>query len=165
MANKIPYHIPDDPRLKTVKRISKLMDEEFSIGGFKFGLDPILNLIPIAGDAGTYIVSIGLILTMLKHGVSGKVAMKMIGNATLDAVVGAIPIIGWIFDFAYKANTRNTKLLAEYYTEGKHTGSGKGYVILIALIFLAIIITISIFAFYLIRFLAREIDTTLGLPA
>lgn len=163
MAKKIPYTLPDDPRLSSVKRISKLMDEEFSIGGFKFGLDPILNLIPVAGDVGTYVVSLSLIFTMLKHGVSGKVAMKMIGNATLDALVGAIPVIGWIFDFTYKANMRNTKLLAEYYTEGKHTGSAKPYVALFALLFLGLLILISIGAFYIIRLLAAEIDRATGL--
>ncbi|MFX7140374.1 DUF4112 domain-containing protein, partial [Acinetobacter baumannii] len=74
------------------------MDEQFSIGGFKFGLDPLLNLIPVAGDVSSYIISVALIITMAQHGASGRVAIKMLGNATLDALVGTIPVLGWIFD-------------------------------------------------------------------
>jgi len=56
------------------------MDEEFSVAGFKFGLDPILNLVPIAGDLGGYIISIALIFTMMKHGASGKLLVKNAGE-------------------------------------------------------------------------------------
>ena len=139
--------IPDDPRLKTIKRISKLMDEQFSIGGFKFGLDPILNLIPIAGDISGYAVSVALIITMLQHGVSGKLAIKMLGNATLDALVGVVPFLGWIFDFTFKANTRNVKLLTEHYTQGKHHGSATPVVISI-LITMLIVLALVIFLSY-----------------
>lgn len=138
--------LPDDPRLKMVKRVTKLMDEQFSIGGFKFGIDPLLNFIPVAGDLGGYIVSVALILTMVQHGVSGRVAVKMLGNATLDALVGAIPFLGWIFDFTYKANTRNVKLLSEHYTQGKHKGSATPVVmgvLISVLIVLALVVFIS----------------------
>lgn len=132
----IPAPITNDPRLKMVQRITRLMDEQFSVGGFKFGLDPVLNLIPVAGDVSSYIISIALIITMAQHGASGRVAMKMLGNATLDALVGAIPVLGWIFDFSYKANTRNLKLLTEHYTEGKHRGSAKPVIISILIVML-----------------------------
>jgi hypothetical protein len=146
-------HLPDDSRLKMVKRISKLMDEEFSIGGFKFGLDPILNLIPFAGDISGYIISTALIVTMAQHGASGKLAVKMLFNATLDALIGAIPILGWIFDFTYKANTKNVKLLSDHYTKGKHQGSAYPIILLIliaALIILILVIFISIKALQLL---------------
>ena len=117
---------PIDPRLKSIAKISKLMDSQFEIGGFKFGLDPILNLIPFAGDAATGVVSFALVYSMHKHGASGKIVVKMLWNVLVDLVVGAIPLLGWVFDFYFKANDRNIKLLNEHYLEGKHTGSGKG---------------------------------------
>jgi phosphoglycerol transferase MdoB-like AlkP superfamily enzyme len=135
----IPAPIINDPRLKMVQRVTRLMDEQFSIGGFKFGLDPVLNLIPVAGDVSSYIISVALIITMAQHGASGRVAMKMLGNATLDALVGTIPVLGWIFDFSYKANTRNLKLLTEHYTEGKHRGSAKPVIISILVIMLLVL--------------------------
>ena len=159
-----PPDLSNDPRLGMVRRISKLMDEEFSIGRFKFGLDPILNFIPVAGDLAGYLVSATLILTMLKHGASGKLVLKMMANASLDALVGAIPILGWIFDFAFKANTRNVKLLHEYYTEGKHEGSAAPYIVPLIMLFLVVLASILILGIWLIKLFAGYMDSQL-LPA
>lgn len=158
MANVKNYEIPDDPRLKNVKRISKLLDEQFSIGGFKFGIDPLLNFIPIAGDAGSYLISVFMIITMAKHGVSGKALMKMIGNVTFDALVGAIPVLGWIFDFTYKANTRNMRILSQYYTEGKHTGSAKPYIGVIIAVLIVVLAFIGIGSFFLLRWIWQGLN-------
>ena len=141
-----------------IKRITKLMDEQFSIGGFKFGLDPILNVIPFAGDIGGYTVSVALIFTMLQHGVSGKLAMKMLWNATLDALIGAIPFIGWIFDFTYKANTRNVKLLAEHYTHGKHRGSATPVIVGFLLSVLVILALVAFVSFKLLQWLIQYLN-------
>lgn len=150
--------LPDDARLKMIKRVTKLMDEQFNIGGFKFGLDPILNFIPFAGDIGGYTVSVALIFTMLQHGVSGKLAMKMLWNATLDAVIGAIPLVGWIFDFTYKANTRNVKLLSEHYTQGKHGGSATPVIIGFLLSVLIILGLVAFISFKLLQWLIAYLD-------
>jgi phosphoglycerol transferase MdoB-like AlkP superfamily enzyme len=124
--NTFQTSTPVDPRLKSIAKISKLMDSQFEIGGFKFGLDPILNLIPFAGDAASGVVSFALVYSMHKHGASGKIVVKMLLNVLVDLLVGAIPLLGWVFDFYFKANDRNIKLLNEHYLEGKHTGSGNG---------------------------------------
>lgn len=148
--NSLPDKAGSDPRLRMVQKVTRLMDEQFSVGGFKFGIDPILNFIPIAGDLGGYIISVALIITMIQHGASGRVAMKMLGNATLDALIGAIPVLGWIFDFAYKANTRNLKLLTEHYTDGKHRGSARPVIISVLitmLIVLALLLWLVIILF------------------
>ncbi|WP_114789396.1 DUF4112 domain-containing protein [Niabella yanshanensis] len=155
----IPAPINNDPRLKMVQRVTRLMDEQFSVGGFKFGLDPILNLIPVAGDVSSYIISITLIITMAQHGASGRVAMKMLANATLDALVGSIPVLGWIFDFSYKANTRNLKLLTEHYTEGKHRGSAKPVIISILIIMLLVLTLLVYLVIKLFQWLEALIMT------
>jgi len=155
---KKKFEIPDDKRLIAVKRISKLMDEQFSIGGFKFGLDPILNLVPVAGDLGGYLVSIALIFTMMQHGASGKLLLKMLGNATLDALLGAIPVLGWIFDFVFKANTYNVKLLSEYYAEGKHTGTGRGIILMMLVLFLIILIAVVWLSLWFLKTVTGYID-------
>lgn len=123
------------------------MDEQFRLPGtnFRFGLDPILNFIPVAGDLGGFAVSTILLLTMAKHGVSRKVLLLMTLNIILDSTIGAIPILGNIFDFAYKSNTRNIKLLKEHYEDGKHQGSGKGiiaWIIIILILSFALIVYI-----------------------
>jgi len=127
-----------DSKLKWVEWVSNLMDEKFRIPGtdFRFGLDPILNLIPVVGDLSGFAVSATLVATMARNGASGKLVTLMMLNIALDATIGAIPIIGQIFDFTYKANSRNIRLLKQHYAEGRHKGSGKGIIALILVIFL-----------------------------
>jgi hypothetical protein len=72
------------------------MDDKFRIPGtnFRFGLDPILNLIPFAGDVSGFLVSAALLYVMAKNGVSRKVLILMAINISVDAAIGAIPLIG-----------------------------------------------------------------------
>ncbi len=140
-------------KLKWINRMSKLMDEQFSIGGYKFGIDPLLNFIPYAGDIATYIMSLILVITMMRHGVSGKVAIKMIGNVTADALLGAIPVLGWIFDFGFKANKKNVKLLREHYVTGKNKGSAKPYIIAVIIVLLIVMIFVFWLSFRLLQWI------------
>jgi hypothetical protein len=130
------------PELEWVDKIAWLMDSQFRVPGtkFRFGLDPILGLIPFAGDLASYGISAVVVMAMARHGVSGKVVILMIGNVLLDAIIGSIPILGNIFDFAYKANNRNISLLKKHYQEGKYQGSGRKIIIGVALVFLALFI-------------------------
>ncbi|WKK58658.1 DUF4112 domain-containing protein [Sphingobacterium sp. BN32] len=130
-----------------VERLSVLMDSRFRIGNFRFGLDPILNFIPFAGQIATFIISLILVTVMYRNGASGKIAIKMLLNVTSDAILGSIPLLGNIFDFFNKANDKNIKLLREHYYENKHQGSGKNIIFLIVSI-LAIVITLVIYAMY-----------------
>lgn len=143
-------------RLKWVEEISRLMDNKFRLPGtnFRFGLDPILNFVPGLGAVSGFAISGGLLLTMAKYGASGKVLGLMITNIVLDALIGAIPVLGWIFDFAYKANTRNIKLLKEHYTEGKHQGSGKGLIFYIIMILIVLSVLIIYLLWQLIEWVA-----------
>lgn len=146
-------------RLKWVERISYLMDEQFRLPGtnFRFGLDPIINLIPVAGDLGGFAVSTMLLLTMAKHGVSRKVLIKMTLNIILDTAIGAIPILGNIFDFAYKSNTKNINLLKEHYDEGKHQGSGTGIIVWIVIILLISFLLVGYLLWLLLSWLGSFI--------
>ncbi|WP_205942721.1 DUF4112 domain-containing protein [Pedobacter psychroterrae] len=130
----------DTNKFPLLSRISYLMDEQFRFPGtkFRFGLDPILNLIPIAGDMAGLVVSAGLLLAMAKKGASNKLVVLMSLNILLDATIGAIPIIGQLFDFFFKANSRNIKLMKEHYLEGKHQGSGKNVVVTVVVILIVL---------------------------
>ncbi len=136
--------IETDQRFRWIDRISVLMDSKFRIPGTKvrFGLDPILSLIPIVGNLSTYAVSAMLIWNMYRYGASRKVALMMIGNVVIDTLVGSIPLLGNVFDVFYKANNRNVQLLREHYQQGKHTGSGKGIIATVLLILFAILLAL-----------------------
>ncbi|WP_207535482.1 DUF4112 domain-containing protein [Desertivirga arenae] len=129
-------------KLRWVEKLSYLLDEQFRLPGtnFRFGLDPILNLIPFAGDMSGLLISAALVLTLAKNGASSKIVTLMVLNIVLDATIGGIPIIGQIFDFFFKANKRNIRLLNEHYVEGKHQGSGKGVLLGVGLVLVMIFI-------------------------
>jgi hypothetical protein len=131
----------DVPNMEWVERFARFMDSKFVIPGTKvrFGVDPILSLFPIVGDLITYLISGMLIYTMHTQGASRKVVIKMIMNSTLDTIIGAIPVVGTIFDIFYRSNDRNVRLLKEHYLEGKHQGSGNGILIGITLLALLIV--------------------------
>jgi hypothetical protein len=129
------------PAMESFERMAKLLDSKFEIPGtgIRFGLDPLLSFIPLLGDLITLVISTMLIRTMQKHGASHKVVVKMLMNAGLDTLIGAVPLVGTVFDVFYRANERNVRLLREHYYEGKHQGSGTGLLVLIFLIIVLIV--------------------------
>ena len=144
-----------DSSLRDLDYIAQLMDSRFRIPGtnIRFGLDPILSLFPAAGNIVSYIISGLLVLQMVRHGASGKLAIKMIFNICLDFLISSIPILGTIFTVGYKANNRNVRLLKDYYGQGFHRGSGLGLLLtvigvlillVVVFIFLALMLTVWI---------------------
>ncbi|MEO6732943.1 MAG: DUF4112 domain-containing protein [Ferruginibacter sp.] len=122
--------------------LAKLMDAQFKLPGtnIRFGLDALIGLVPGAGDFGTLLVSGYMVMVLAKNGASGFVLARMTLNILLDALVGSIPILGDIFDVAFKANQRNMKLMREHYVEGRHRG-GAWKVVLPVLVMLLLIVT------------------------
>lgn len=152
---------PEEKRLQDfqwVKRTSKWMDSKFSIGKFRFGLDPILNFIPLGGQVASFGISLMLVVVMYRNGVGSKVAVKMLLNVMMDATLGSIPLIGNIFDFFNKANQKNINLLKEHYFEGKHQGSAKG--LLMSIFFILLLFCGVIF--YLMWLLADWLFSFIG---
>jgi hypothetical protein len=144
-SSPLPTTFDADERLRWVEHVARLMDSQFQLPGtrFRFGLDPLLGLIPVVGDLTSTVVSVALLLTMLRHGASGAVVVRMALNILIDTILGGIPLIGNIFDFAYKSNERNVALLRRHYAEGRHTGSGKG---LVALVLLVLVVAFGLVA-------------------
>lgn len=105
--------VPDDDRLRHLDRLSEILDSAFAIPGtrFRIGLDGIIGLIPGIGDATGAALSIYLIFEAARLGLPLSTLLHMVGNVAVETAVGAIPIVGDIFDFAWKANTRNMALV------------------------------------------------------
>ena len=94
-----------------------LLDDRFRVPGtdFRFGLDPIIGILfPGIGDAVTGAGSVGLLALALRRGVPRVVLFRMILNILVDVVAGTLPIVGDIFDAAYKSNRRNLELIREH---------------------------------------------------
>ncbi len=102
---------------RLLDRVAWLMDRAIPIPGTRatVGLDAILGLLPVGGDLLTGVVQVGLVLVALGHyRVPTPVVIRMLGNVLVDVGVGCIPILGDLFDVAFKANTRNMRLLDPY---------------------------------------------------
>ncbi len=107
------------------ERWANLLDTQFVIPGtrIRFGADFLLGLLPGLGDAVSLGFSGILVAAMARQGASPLLLVRMLINILLDAVVGAIPVLGNLFDLFYRANSRNVKLMRQHYREGKHRGS------------------------------------------
>ncbi len=94
-----------------LKRIETLMDRQFSLFGIRFGADALLGFVPVVGDLVAGGVGVYLILEARRQGARKWTVVKMIGNWALDMTLGAIPIIGDMFDIVFRSNSKNVKLL------------------------------------------------------
>jgi hypothetical protein len=135
--------------LRHMDTLAKLMDGQFRIPGteFRFGLDAVIGLIPGAGDFSTFLISAYMLTVLAKNGASGFVLSRMVLNIVIDALIGSIPVIGDLFDFVFKANQRNMKLMHEHYEEGRHRG-GAWKVIVPVLLVLGIFIVGLVWVVY-----------------
>lgn len=102
-------------RLDRLKRFANLMDSRFQVPGtgIRFGLDPLLGLIPGIGDGATALASFWIVYQARELGASIGLVARMLGNIAVDFVVGAVPLLGDLFDVSFKANRRNVALLEE----------------------------------------------------
>lgn len=83
-------------------------------GGFRIGLDGIIGLIPGVGDVVGGGLSSWILYQAYKQGAPKMILVRMLINVAIDAMVGAIPILGDLFDFFWKANQRNMALMDAY---------------------------------------------------
>lgn len=111
-------HPLDDDRTRSGKatlahRLAGLLDDAFTIPGtqLRFGLDGLIGLIPGIGDLLGAGLSSFIIALAARAGAPRPVLARMAGNVFIETLIGAIPFVGDIFDFAYKANRRNVALL------------------------------------------------------
>lgn len=122
---------PVDDRLANVRLLAQLMDSRFTIPGtnIRFGLDPLIGLfLPGVGSVASSVVSLALISTMARYGASRHLIIRMLLNVLLDTTLGAIPLLGSVFDVFYRANDRNIELLRQHYDEGRYQGNGAGLI-------------------------------------
>jgi hypothetical protein len=110
-AESNPTQETDVPeRLET---LSYLLDDAIPVPGtnYRIGIDPLLGVVPIGGDALALVPSLYIVLEAAYMGLGTGTIGRMLFNVFLDATIGSIPLIGTIFDAVWKANTRNLSLL------------------------------------------------------
>jgi hypothetical protein len=100
---------------RRLKSLAYLLDESIRLpGGYRIGWDGIIGLIPGIGDVAGLAVSAYIIAEAARLGAPKSVLLRMSANTAIDTIVGAIPLLGDLFDLAFKANRQNLRLLQSH---------------------------------------------------
>ena len=105
-----------------LRTLVRLLDSAFVVPGtsFRFGLDPLLGILfPGAGDVAGGLASTLLFVVAFRNRVPPGVILRMLVNVGVDAVVGAVPLLGDLFDAAYHSNEKNLELLERHAQPGR----------------------------------------------
>ena len=105
----------DQAAVDRMRLVSQLLDDAVPVPGtdYRIGLDPIMGAAPIAGDVVTGLISLYIVAESARLGVSYQTLLKMLLNVSIDVGGGSIPVVGTLFDAAWKSNKRNVKLLVD----------------------------------------------------
>jgi hypothetical protein len=142
----------DDPLLEW---LAWLMDESIAIGPWKIGLDGLVGLVPGLGDMAGAAVSGFIILGAAQRGIARSAVIRMVINVAVDAFLGALPLIGDIFDFAFKSNTRNIQIYREALRGERTVVKDWVFIGFVALLLLVIFSAPLVGLIYLGRYLGR----------
>lgn len=82
--------------------------------GFRFGLDSLIGLVPGVGDVVGLLLGAAILYEGVRIGAPRTLMVRMLRNSVLDAVMGVVPVVGDIADFAFKSNKRNARLLLDH---------------------------------------------------
>lgn len=101
---------------RRIGRVTHVLDELVSVPGtsIKVGLDPVIGVIPIAGDALAALVGVWVIIEASRFGIPRVVLGRMLANLVLDLGIGAIPLIGDAYDLFFRSNSRNLALFRRH---------------------------------------------------
>lgn len=103
-------------RLLRIKKLASLLDTQFQLpGGFRFGIDALIGLIPVLGDVVTVGFSLYILFQAWMIGVPNWVLARMLLNILIETLVDLIPVVGNLFDFFWKANQKNVEMLDKYF--------------------------------------------------
>ena len=123
---------------KSLDDLSRYLDGLFRIPGtgWRFGLDAILGLLPGVGDTASSVASLYILTAAHRYGVTRATLLRMALNVVLDTTVGALPLVGDIFDVYWKSNQRNVALLNRHMLaapseQGKLQRSDRWFVVLL----------------------------------
>lgn len=138
-----PQQGPNADAEEMIESIAWLMDRSIPIGGMRVGIDPILGLIPGVGDVLSSLISAVLIVQAHRSGAPKATVLRMVTNVGIDAAVGSVPFVGDLFDFAFKANSKNLELYRKS-VRGQHRASTDWAFLAVILVVLLAILAIPV---------------------
>jgi len=141
--------------------VTRWLDDYLRIPGTRIGigLDALIGLLfPGVGDALTGVGSAALLWLALRSGVPRVVLLRMVMNIGIDALFGAVPVVGDVFDVGWKANRKNLELIERHRRQPANKSAFGDYVVVglgIALLVLAVLLPLLLAAWF-VRALGRH---------
>jgi len=154
---KTPF-VPDGPsarELERFRRLAVLFDSAVRIPGtrWRFGADAVLGLVPGVGDIAGAVFALYGILVARRVGAPLVVQTRMLLHIALDVLAGTVPVIGDIFDIAFKAHMRNSRLL-DRWLENPRSVARRSKAALIASLVAALVLLLAVCGLALWAFVA-----------
>lgn len=149
----------DVQRTGAAGRIAWLLDDVIRIPGtnLRFGIDPLLGLLPGGGDLAGGVLSGYIVLTAARAGAPPSVLVRMGVNIVIDAVVGTVPLLGDLFDATFKANRRNAALLREYTSAPLPVKRSSRAVLVLVLVVVALVLVGAVaLSIFLLRWIFAQ---------
>lgn len=111
-----PSSAGDDERLARLRRLAWWLDEGIRVPGtgIRFGLDPILGLVPGLGDVAGALLGGAILMEAYRRQLSRSTLVRMAANIIIDTAAGAVPVLGDVVDFVWKSNRKNLDLLERH---------------------------------------------------
>jgi hypothetical protein len=157
------------PRMKSGKKmfddenldlLSHLLDDFIKVPGtsVRFGLDGIVGVIPGIGDLIGGIASCIIIIAAWVRGVSYGTVLRMVANVGIEVVCGSVPVLGDMFDIAWRANRRNYALLTgSMYQPRKYTIQSWLFLAALCVVLIALIVVPMLLMTWLIAYVMRSL--------
>lgn len=129
-----------DGKRRQLENLAWLLDSFIRLpGGFRIGFDALIGLVPFFGDAVGVLLSTYIVAQAARLGAPRSVLVRMVWNVAVEGIIGLLPIVGDVFDAAWRANQRNVELLGKFLDEPKKAASDSRRfigVVFLALMFL-----------------------------
>ena len=105
--------------VEVAKQLVTIMDDAINIPivNKRIGLDPIIGLVPWVGDMFTAFISLLIVVSLVRNGAPVKLVLQMLVNIAIDLFIGGIPVVGDVWDFFFRSNRRNLKLLIDHHSQ------------------------------------------------
>lgn len=147
----------DDDKLAHLRNLSSTLDSKFEGPfGIKFGLDALIGLIPVVGDFVTSALSLYIIAQAASLGAGPSTLIRMAINILVENLFDMLPFLGNIFDFYWKANNKNLRLLESHLANpSRETIKSRMIVALIFFILIVILIGSGYLTFVVIEALIQ----------
>jgi hypothetical protein len=144
---------------QTLRRLAYILDELVRIPGtnIRVGLDALLGLLPAGGDIAGGVMSAYTLVAAHRLGAGPLVISRMAVNIVIDTLVGAVPLLGDLFDAGWKSNKKNIELLDQYLADPAPVKRSSGAVVAIVIaVLIAFIVGTAVLSWKLLRWILAQ---------